>query len=360
MKKLKFVPFLFVVIFTICGCIVSELETSEDSRYITIMTWNVHNLFDGKDDGYEYNEFLQSSGWSVEKYMGRINSISAAIDRIDVYPDILILQEIESLQVLEDLEFALTRGFAWSHFANNPESAIGVGILSRFPITEAMAHSITVNKDSTPRPVLEARIQTEGGDIIIFACHWKSKIGGDDATESVRKASVRAILRRIRELQKDEPRTGIIVAGDLNENFDEFYRRGSNIVCAIIPDDPHCVKLTNVDKAAQKDYIVINGSKPPAPEHFPQETIVLFSPWVNELVNGSYLFKNNWETIDHFLVSGQFFDDSGLLYESTVIVDIEPFANFEGIPVSYNPRTGNGLSDHLPLLLTLRIKDVDQ
>ncbi|MCL2720275.1 MAG: endonuclease/exonuclease/phosphatase family protein [Treponema sp.] len=359
MKKLKSVLLLFAGFLAINGCILSEPGILEDSKYITIMTWNVHNLFDGKDDGYEYSEFLQSSGWSLEKYMGRINSISAAIDRLEVYPDILILQEIESLQVLEDLEFALKRNFSWSHFVNNPESAIGVGILSRFPITEVMAHSVTVHKDTAPRPVLEARIQTGNGDFIIFACHWKSKIGGDDVTESVRKASTRVILRRIRELQKDEPQTGVIVAGDLNLNYDEFYRRGSNVVCALIPDDPLCIKLTNIEKDAQRDYVVINGSKPPVPVHFPEETIVLYSPWINELKNGSYFYRNSWETIDHFLVSGHFFNKSLWLYEKTIVINFEPFANFDGIPVPYNPRTGNGLSDHLPLLLTLKFVNGD-
>jgi len=103
----------------------------------------------------------------------------------------------------------------------------------------------------------------------------------------------------------------------------------------------------------EKDFIVISGNKPPLPEYFPDETVVFYSPWVNELENGSYLYKNNWETIDHILVSGHFFDNSGLEYEKTTVLNYDPFTDPDGNPVSYNARTGYGLSDHLPLLVTL-------
>jgi hypothetical protein len=36
---------------------------------------------------------------------------------------------------------------------------------------------------------------------------------------------------------------------------------------------------------------------------------------------------------------------------------IEPFVNVQGTPNLYNPRTGGGLSDHLPLRLSLKFLD---
>ena len=338
----------------VSGCVTSESEAQADPNAVTLMTWNVHNLFDGIDDGNEYNEFLQSSGWSTEKYMGRINTITAAIGKIEPKPDVFMFQEIESLKILEDLALAFAGGYSWSHFAGNADSAIGLGILSRFPLLDIMTHSIIIEGESIPRPVLEARLQTDYSDIIIFVCHWKSKIGGDDVTENIRKASARVILRRIRELWEEDPDTCIIVAGDLNENYDEFYRQGSNYISALLPDDPYCAQIAG---GGQKDYIVISANMPPSPVHFPQTTITLFSPWIRELSNGSYYYKHAWETIDHFLISRQFFNDTGWEYKKTLIVNIEPFADSAGIPVSYNPRTGFGLSDHLPLLLTLKYID---
>ena len=352
MKNLYFLPCVLALtgVFSCAGCNAAELEGSADYRVITLMTWNIHNLFDGKDDGYEYAEFRQASGWSAEKYRGRINNITTAINVIEPLPDVIVFQEVESLQVIKDLALSLNAGYVWSHFANNPESGIGVGIISRFEILEGKSHSISINGETTPRPVLEARIQTETGDFVIFACHWKSKIGGDEATENVRMASARVILRRIRDLNETEPDIGIIVAGDLNENHNEFFKRGASAVCALISDDPKGASAAG----DQKDFIVINGNMPPVPVYFPPETVTLYSPWVNELEFGSYYYKGNWETIDHFLVSHQFFDGAGLEYGNAFVVDFEPFSNRDGIPVSYNMKTGNGLSDHLPLLIYLK------
>jgi endonuclease/exonuclease/phosphatase family metal-dependent hydrolase len=352
MKKQYFLLFFILALF---GCSVSETEEAVNPGVLTIMTWNVHNLFDGKDDGYEYDEFLQSAGWSREKYMNRIHNISAAVGNLSPRPDILMLEEIESQIILDDLSLALSKGYSWSHFANNPGAAAGLGVLSSLPLTETKTHSITIDSETTPRPVLEARVQTEGGSIILFACHWKSKIGGDDVTENVRKSSARVILRRIREISEEEPETGFIIAGDLNENHDEFYRQGANAICALIPDDPYCAKLSNVNAGGQKDFLIISGNKPPVPVHFPQGSIALFSPWFRDLENGSYSYKHNWETIDHFLISGHFFNDSLWEYEKVIIANFAPFAGSDGVPVPYNSKTGLGMSDHLPLLLTIKL-----
>jgi len=360
MSKLMFCrpALLLIAVLIFCGCdSTAPEELKREAGSITLMTWNINNLFDGSDDGNEYAEFLQSAGWSNEKYLGRINSLAAAVGKIDPLPDIIMFQEVESREVLDDLAQSIHKDFTWSHFAVNPGSAIGLGIISRMPLHDAKSHSISINGDTTPRPVLETRVQTKDGDFILFTCHWKSKIGGDDTTESTRRSSARVILRRIREIWESEPKTGVIVAGDLNENYDEFFRQSSGYICALLPDDPYCVMLTNAVLEGQKDFLIVSGSRPPAPVHFPQETVVLFSPWLNEIENGSYSYKNNWETIDHFLVSRQFFDDEGWEYNGAFAASFEPFTNANGFPVSYNPRTGYGLSDHLPLLITLKLKE---
>ena len=351
----------------LAGCVLPEAGTEGGSAgTLTLMTWNVNNLFDGADNGYEYDEFLQSSGWSAEKYLGRINSVSGAIGKVEPQPDIIMFQEIESSAVLEDIAGSLQGGYDWSHFANNPGASVGLGILSRIPLSQIRVHSITIGSETIPRPVLEARVSAGEGEFIVFVCHWKSKLGGDEVTESVRKASARVILRRIRELLEEEPETGVIVAGDLNENYDEFSRHGGAVISALLPDEPYPAQLTGCiggdgseEPGLQKDFIVISGNKPPFPDHFPAESVVLFSPWMADLENGSYYYKNDWETIDHFLISGQFFNDDGWEYERAVIMDHQPFANSGGMPMSYNARTGSGLSDHLPLLLTLRIYPKD-
>jgi endonuclease/exonuclease/phosphatase family metal-dependent hydrolase len=335
-----------------------------DNGTISLMTWNVNNLFDGNDDGTEHPEYRQAAGWSSEKYLGRLNAISAAIGKVEPTPDIITVQEVESLGILDDIAGSLS-GYSWIHFANNPDAPLGLGIISRFPLSETKVHSITIDGNTTPRPILETRVLAKEKEFAIFACHWKSKIGKADVTENTRKASARVILRRIRELWRDEPELGVIITGDLNENHDEFYRQDAVMISALLPDDPFCAQLTGYaggegdtgvnGSSLQKDFIIISENKPPKAVHFPEESIVLFSPWMRDIQNGSYYYKHNWETIDHFLISGHFFNNNSFNYEKTEVIDCQPFA-LEGLPVSYNARTGSGFSDHLPLLLTLRLR----
>ena len=377
---------LLFALFTGCNTSNEEAKAPGNSNSIAIMTWNIQSLFDGVEDGTEYDEFREAAGWSNEKYRGRLNVIAGAIGGMGRKPDIIALQEVESARVIADLAAVLSaQGYGWTHFANIPGMALGVGLLSRFPLNEAKAHSVIIDGDLAPRPMLEARIcvpngttpagtppagDTDGPQLALFVCHWKSKLGGDDATESTRRASARIILRRIRELLESDPDLPVIIMGDLNENYDEFYRRSGEAISALLPDDPHSAELAGLysldedsQNAAelitglQKDFIILSKNKPPAARYFPAGTLALYSPWAAGLRDGSYYYKNNWETIDHFLLSAQLFNGTGLDFENCEVINHPPFAGTNGHPVAYNPRTGSGLSDHLPLLLFLKMQN---
>ena len=349
-----------------CDLSAEEEKAPENPASLAIMTWNVQTLFDGIDNGIEYDEYRESAGWTQEKYKGRLNVIAAAVGGLERKPDIIALQELESAQVTLDLAASLSaHGYRWTYFANIPGMTLGVGLLSRFPFAEARSHSVYIDGEIAPRPMLEAKIITHGADspLLLFVCHWKSKLGSDDATETTRRASARIILRRLRELAETDPDLPVVIMGDLNENHDDFYRRGGKVINALMPDDPHAAEFTGLygidSTERQKDFLILVKNKPPSARYFPSGAITLYSPWFTELrkenddSSGSYYYKNNWETIDHFLLSPQLFDGSGWDFENARILNFPPFTSAKGVPVAYNPRTGHGLSDHLPLMLTL-------
>jgi len=377
---------LLLVLVTGCAsCDVSggEEKAPENPASLAIMTWNMQALFDGTDNGTEYDEYRESAGWTRDKYRGRLNIIAAAIGGLERKPDIIAMQELESPQIVIDLAAALSKhGYGWTYFANIPDMALGLGLLSRFPFAQTRSHSVYIDGEIAPRPMLEAKIITSNAaaasgnsdnSLLLFVCHWKSKLGGDDATEKARRASARIILRRLRELAETEPDLPVVVMGDLNENHDDFYRWGGKVITALIPDDPRAAEFSglygidgkNTKSAAaiaetQKDFIVLAKNKPPAVRYFPSGVITLYSPWFAELrkendePSGSFYYKNNWETIDHFLLSPRFFNGTGWEFENARILNFPPFTNAKGSPAAYNPRTGSGLSDHLPLMLLLK------
>jgi endonuclease/exonuclease/phosphatase family metal-dependent hydrolase len=359
---------------TECDIPGTEMKVPEKSDSIAIMTWNVQALFDGVDEGTEYDEYRESEGWTQEKYRGRLNVIAGAIGSMGRKPDIIALQEIESASVVTDLAAALFfQGYGWTHFANIPGMSLGIGLLSRYALSDAKSHSVYINGDIAPRPMLEVRVNTtanaDNASLALFVCHWKSKLGGEDTTEYTRRASARIIVRRLRELMENEPDIPAIIMGDLNENYDEFYRRNGTAISALLPDDPRAAEFANLyglDESnpdivtiigeLQKDFIILSKSKPPEARYFPAGVLTLYSPWAAELQDGSYYYKNDWETIDHFLLSPQLFNGTGWDFENCEVVNSPPFVSAKGFPVSYNPRTGSGMSDHLPLLLLLKMQ----
>jgi endonuclease/exonuclease/phosphatase family metal-dependent hydrolase len=355
-----------------CNTSGTEEKPPEKRDSIAIMTWNVQALFDGDENGTEYDDYRESADWNREKYRGRLNVIARAINGMEQKPDVIALQEVESAAVVADLAGALSGRYGWTHFAVIPEMALGVGLLSRFPLSEPKSHSVSIDGEIAPRPMLEARVTVAAGDgtplpLALFVCHWKSKLGGDDATESTRRASARIIIRRIRELAQTEPELPVIIMGDLNENYDEFYRRSGAAISALLPDDSRAAEFSGLYgldsgdedaiKELQKDFIILSKGRPPSVRYFPDGVTALYSPWAAELQDGSYYYKSDWETIDHFLLSPQLFDETGWEFENCAVVNYPPFVSTtKGLPVAYNPRTGSGLSDHLPLLLSLRIR----
>jgi endonuclease/exonuclease/phosphatase family metal-dependent hydrolase len=368
-RILRGIPAAAALLLVGASCEVGTLETAAaDKRELSVLCWNVQALFDGEESGEEYSDYAGTAGWSEEKYSARLNSIVKGIDQLPSgLPDILALVEIENLQTLEDIARGLAGGgsapYPYSFFANVNGMSLGIGVLSRLPLTGERAHSFYGDLETTPRPVAELWVEAGGAPLVLFVCHWKSKLGGDEATEGLRRASARLILRRLREIDAESPATPALIMGDLNENHDEYYRQAGRYICALLPDDPRAAEHTGLYKAgdlsaaAQADFLVLSGEKPPRSVYFTGGVSVFYSPWGRELKQGSYFYRNDWETIDHFLLNAALFDGVGWDFDDCEVLATGSFVNSQGTPNIYNARTGGGLSDHLPLFLRLKLLD---
>ena len=352
----------YLILIALLPVIIGGCNLEEGSRpaagadkTLTIVTWNVQALFDGVETGQEYQEYGSTAGWTAAKYQARLTAIGQAVERMGA-PEVLALQEVENERVALDLaEGPLAKqGYRWTYFANVPGASLGLAVLSKIPLEQCVAHSITRGGETIPRPILEVTIRPESSPLALFICHWKSKAGNNETDEALRRAAARIISRRVAELEVQTPGIPAIVMGDLNESHDEFYRQSGALVSALLPDDPKAAELALLGAIpGHKDFLVLSGDKPPASRYFMPDAAVFYSPWHNDLSQGSYNYRNSWETIDHFLLTSPLFDAVGWEYSLCETVTIEPFVNAGGYPNSYNPRTGNGLSDHIPLRLTL-------
>ena len=377
------IPLIVFQVFFLAGCGIPGGASRETSEFLVVAEWNVQALFDGQETGNEYGEYLESAGWTKEKYLARITAISRAVlsmvgEEVTLaemgvnagqirqkVPDIIGFVEVENVNILLDLAGGelSKQGYLWAAFAKLPGSSLGIGFLSRFPFEDSRTHLISAGIESAPRPVLEVKIAPGGKPIVLLLCHWKSKLGNIDVTEAQRRSSARIVQRRIRELNESEAGTPVIVLGDLNENHDEYYRHA--VFSALLPDDPEAAEIAAKSSIGfsdkgftgalkNRDFLVLSGEMPPRSVYFPENTPALYSPWNGDMGEGSYHYKGEWETIDHFLLSRELFDGTGWEYSGCWVLNKVPFAAINGIPDAYIPRSGRGLSDHLPLLLLLQ------
>ncbi|MDR0550787.1 MAG: endonuclease/exonuclease/phosphatase family protein [Spirochaetaceae bacterium] len=349
---------LFFSCFGSCGTYTGA-EVPVKNQTLSVASWNVQALFDGNDDGIEYEEYRHSSGWNAEKYEARLMAVSDGVNRMrENGPDVTVFIELENGAILDTLagDYLKKSNYRYSFFAGNPGYSLGTGVLSRYKISKTLTHSSDKRGVVLPRPIAEVWIEAGGSQVALFVCHWKSKLGGEEETEKLRREAANVILRRYGEIRAAGIDTPVLILGDLNENHDEFYRRGRGTICALMPDDPEAAAYSGFTESAPQDFLVLSAEKPPYSAYFPYALGVFYSPWNGDIENGSYFYKGEWETIDNLLLSPEFWDGGGWKYKNASALNIEPFVNSKGKPAIYNPRTGTGLSDHLPMLLVLSLE----
>ncbi len=326
---------------------------------LTVMSYNVENFFDDVHNGSEYPEFDPARGrWSSDMFHVRVDSIAEVIRKaLAGGPDILLLQEIENenaLNTLVDRGLA-GMGYAYRVFVPKRNVSANVAILSRLPVAHVRSHAVGPWKSNSPmRDVIEAEIIVSGHTLYVFDNHWKAKSGGVRATEVSRRESAEVLGRRIREILALDPAADIVAAGDMNENIDEYTRTGKKYVTALMPDSSG---LASSDSSAA---IAVSGDARGL--GVSGDRLELYDPWfeLKDAERGSYAYQGEWLTVDHMLLSPGLLDTRGFSYHwgSFRPVRLPFMLGPDGTPRSAaDPRGTRGFSDHLPILLTLDLRN---
>lgn len=304
-------------------------DTAEDAGFrVRIMTWNAQTFFDAVEDGTEFPEFRGSkSAWGEERYRARLERLAEGISLCAEasgmehgrLPDFCVLQEIETERVLLDLCNAMSQrnGYSDAVFVPPGEgNAFGSAILSMHPLESVRAHA-TGGGDAALRPLIEAEFRAGENSLVIFAVHWKSKSGSGDGNE-LRLAQESLLANRISALEADRPGVPWIACGDFNQKSSEF---------TLLDDIPDAW-----DWLRERT-----------------ESGMRSGP------SGSYYYQGVWEDIDHFLYSSLFADGAGMEFSGLTVVSEPPLIDAEGHPFRYELFSGNGYSDHLPLVMELTV-----
>jgi len=328
-------------------------------RSLSILDYNVHNLFDAVDDGSEYAEFSVARGrWDEGRYRARL-ALVAEVVRAALpeggWPDLLCLEEIEGRRVLDDLASGPLKAGGYRHIGVAPASGspINCGILSRLPIRSLKAHGLASGGESPAAPtrsLLEASLDRgAGGMLTVFVLHWKSRVEGAQQTEGLRRESAALLSARVSAVLAADPDAELLACGDFNESPDEFYRVGRRYPTALFPEAEAGGSSAAGGPGASR---VLVAADPSRARSSRGGEPVLYSPWAADS-GYSYSYKGGRERLDGFLLAPGLLDDSGLRLRGFGVVDESFLMDAAGEPIAWSSSTAKGYSDHLPILLVL-------
>ena len=293
----------------------------KEERFV-IVTWNMCEFFDSREDGGEYAGWRESDGWNDSKYNERIKKCVMYMVSNFMDADVIVLEEVESSEVLISLlEGGMKKeGYIYYGIASD-ESDLSVAFISRIkPV------SLRLLFVPSSRPMLSLDFDINGEMVRIIGVHLRSRL----------KEENKEIRREELLMLKDEAEKcdcPLIIIGDFN--IDPFI---------------HKEEMCDTREGETTLPLTGDGSRAYGGR--------LFSPYLDyasPLIGGTYFFEGQWERLDNILLSSFFFDWEGIEYEGTTIIKGGDASDYLGRPLKYDKSTGKGISDHFALKSTFTI-----
>ena len=293
----------------------------KEERFV-IVTWNMCEFFDSREDGGEYAGWGESDGWNDAKYNERIKKCVMYMVSNFMDADVIVLEEVESSEVLISLlEGGMKKeGYIYYGIASD-ESDLSVAFISRIkPV------SLRLLFVPSSRPMLSLDFDINGEMVRIIGVHLRSRL----------KEENKEIRREELLMLKDEAEKcdcPLIIIGDFN--IDPFI---------------HKEEMCDTREGETTLPLTGDGSRAYGGR--------LFSPYLDyasPLIGGTYFFEGQWERLDNILLSSFFFDWEGIEYEGTTIIKGGDASDYLGRPLKYDKSTGKGVSDHFALKSTFTI-----
>ncbi len=346
------------------------------ARPFSVVIYNVENLFDA--DGAAVYEDYQGSKYTPAHLTTKLANITQILAKVDkgVGPDGIFFCEIEADQTpnttVSDVpawmekyekqtftellaqsplpaELAGVPSEVWLQKALHDQGmrgynvvsgddksgsiAIKCVIFSRFPVKRVKLHPT-----QNARPIVEAELDVEGYPLYVFNNHWKSG-AGDLRTEPDRQANAKTLRTRLDEILAGDANADIIIGGDLNSQYNHKVRYRE-------------MRETGINDilGSQGNELAVRGKERD-----------LYNLWF-ELpsdARGSDVFKGEWGTLMHIILSRGLYDMNGVQYEDNSFAVMKiPGLNADslGLPNRWKPysATGSGFSDHFPLYARFR------
>ena len=291
---------------------------------LSLMFWNVENLFDIEDDPLKRdNDFLPGGAkrYTCRSYQLKVQHLADVINHID--PDLLAMVEVENKNTLEYLCGELKHTDEWAIIIDEGPDIRGIdpALIYRKDKFTYCSHGYNPvyieERGYHSRPIMrvDLAIKHTNDTISIFINHWPSRRGGKSHSDPFRNYAATCLLNAVNKTISRHKNRRIVITGDFNDDRQ---------------DD--CIRLLE------------------------QTGIEYRVKTMPKNVNGTYYHDGEWIHFDHFLTYN--FNPRIISIRSCRICapywirersTQGPLRYYKGL------ETLGGYSDHFPILLELAI-----
>lgn len=302
--------------------------------------YNLENLFDTINNNGKYDLEFSPAGknkWDGRKYWSKIRNISYAISQMKTSttpegPAIIGCSEIENITVLQDLVKAdaiKDLNLKIVHHDSPDLRGVDVSLLYNpkfFKPIRVTNHTLVIpgKEYFKTRDQMCVTGLLGGCRVGVIVNHWPSRRGGSAESSYLREAAA-ALTRSIADsLLKIDPKMGIIVMGDLN-------------------DDPNNKSVAETLGAVRNPENCLDPG--------------FYNPFWSLLDSGigSYIYRGGWDLFDQIIINYNLLRGrSGLKFDKAIVFNREFLKQTSGQYKGYPLRTfgsgvwQNGYSDHFP------------
>ncbi|MDP1622295.1 MAG: endonuclease [Bacteroidales bacterium] len=318
------------------------------SQIVTIVFWNVENLYDPYDDTTKMDDEFTSTGakhWNWSKFRAKLNHVAKTLMAIGEWtpPAVVGLCEVENRYVLNKLIYETPLKpwkYKFIHYESPDLRGVDVAMLYRTDLFTVIASRSTVIRFPFDTLVQTREILYVKGILFnqdtlsLFINHWPSRRGGYLGSQP-RRNYVASVLRKlIDSVQMHEPAANILVMGDFNDE----------------PEDESLKKVLNAHSES------VTG----------HDTLLYNLMGIRNKIRkeGTLKYRDQWSTFDQFVVSGALMNgSSGLktgvknvkIFRGSFLLEEDNTYFGEKLNRTYSgPKYHGGFSDHLPIRVDIK------
>ena len=325
---------------------------AEDLR---VVSYNVENLFHPKHDTVciDSTTFIEKDDyewtpdgerrWSYTRYYRKVENIARVLTNIGEWDgvDIVGLQEVENALCLKRLCYTLRPGeYDFVHYESPDPRGIDVALIYKksrvdtlnskpLPIPSPQGRESREEKLVT-RDILYVCVRVDKRDTLhLFVCHLPSQRGGAAESEWKRKIAREVLQGAIDSVYEACPKAKIIVMGDFNSAPSNSPIKEGRAV------------MGNGLRVMGDGLRGINYQEP-----------------VNGKEIGTHKYQGRWSCLDQFYTSpaldslsrAEIYNAAWIQEPDEKYLDLKPKRTYNGFRYQKD-----GFSDHLPILLKLKI-----